>query len=100
LASRPCQPDADGRFFVSRFQPTLPAEGEKILNKLRNRKGFTLIELLIVVAIIGILAVVAIPQYAAYRIKGYNSNATTDLRNFRTVLESCYSDWKGYPGGM
>jgi type IV pilus assembly protein PilA len=71
-----------------------------MLNKLRNRKGFTLIELLIVVAIIGILAAVAIPQFASYRIKGFNSNATSDLRNFRTALESCYADRQGYPGNL
>lgn len=71
-----------------------------MLNKIRNRKGFTLIELLIVVAIIGILAAVAIPQFSAYRIKGYNSNATSDLRNFKTVMESVYADRQGYPGAL
>lgn len=68
-----------------------------MLNKIRNRKGFTLIELLIVVAIIGILAAVAIPQLNAYRIKGFNSNATSDLRNFKTALEAVYADRQAYP---
>ena len=68
-----------------------------MLNKIRNRKGFTLIELLIVVAIIGILAAVAIPQFAAYRMRGYNSASTSDLRNFKTSLESYFADNQAYP---
>ncbi|OGT98677.1 MAG: pilus assembly protein [Geobacteraceae bacterium GWB2_52_12] len=68
-----------------------------MLNKLRNRKGFTLIELLIVVAIIGILAAVAIPQFSAYRAKAFNSAATSDLRNLKTQMESAYADDQTYP---
>lgn len=67
-----------------------------MLNKLRSKKGFTLIELLIVVAIIGILAAVAIPQFSAYRIKGFNSAAVSDLRNFKTQMESDFADKQQY----
>lgn len=68
-----------------------------MLNKIRNRKGFTLIELLIVVAIIGILAAIAIPQFSAYRQKGYNAAATSDLKNGKTALEAYFADNQKYP---
>ena len=68
-----------------------------MLQKMRNRKGFTLIELLIVVAIIGILAAVAIPQFSSYRAKAYNSSAQSDLRNLKTAMESAYADSQSYP---
>jgi prepilin-type N-terminal cleavage/methylation domain-containing protein len=64
--------------------------------KLKKKKGFTLIELLIVVAIIAILAAIAIPQFAQYRIRGYNSSALADLRNARTAEEAFFSDWQAY----
>ena len=52
---------------------------------------------MIVVAIIGILAAIAIPQFAAYRTKSYNSAAQSDLRNVLTVLEAHYADSQAYP---
>ena len=68
-----------------------------MLNKLRSRKGFTLIELLIVVAIIGILAAIAIPQFSAYRMKGYNAAANSDLKNMKTGMEAYMADRQVYP---
>ena len=69
-----------------------------MLKKFRkNQKGFTLIELLIVVAIIGILAAIAIPQFASYREKAFNSAAQSDLRNLKTSMESFYADDQAYP---
>ena len=68
-----------------------------MLKALRSSKGFTLIELLIVVAIIGILAAIAIPQFAKYRQNAQNSAAVSDLRNTRTALESFYADNFRYP---
>ncbi|MEK6743717.1 MAG: prepilin-type N-terminal cleavage/methylation domain-containing protein [Nitrospirota bacterium] len=65
-----------------------------------NKKGFTLIELLIVVAIIAILAAIAIPQFSSYRIRGYNSAATADLRNARTAEEAFFSDWQVYASSI
>lgn len=69
-----------------------------MLKKFRkNQKGFTLIELLIVVAIIGILAAIAIPQFASYRQKAFNSASQSDAKTIKTSVEGFYTDNYYYP---
>jgi type IV pilus assembly protein PilA len=68
-----------------------------VAKSVRGKSGFTLLELVIVVGVIAILATIAITQFAAYRQKGYNSAAISDLANFKIVLEAYYADNKSYP---
>ena len=64
---------------------------------LRRRKGFTLIELLIVVAIIGVLAGIAIPNFLSARTKAKVSRSFADMRNVANGLEMAYLDTATYP---
>ena len=64
-----------------------------MLQKMRgNNKGFTLIELMIVIAIIGILAAIAIPNFIEYRNKAYCSRAENDAQSVMAALSSYFSE--------
>ncbi len=64
----------------------------------RVQQGFTLIELMIVVAIIGILAAVAIPQYQNYVTKSKLANALTAAEAAKTAVALCVQESAGTSG--
>ncbi len=71
------------------------------MKKFHNRKGgFTLIELMIVVAIIGILAAIAIPNFLRFQLKAKSSEGKTNLAAIRTAEESYYSEFGLYVSAL
>ena len=65
--------------------------------KHRSRFGFTLIELLIVVAIIGILAAIAVPNFLNAQTRAKVARVKADIRSLRTAMETYYVDHNVYP---
>jgi type IV pilus assembly protein PilA len=71
-----------------------------MLQKIRNRKGFTLVELMIVVAIIGILAAIAIPNFLQFRLKAKTSEAKSNLGAIRSTEVAYFAEWNWYIGNQ
>ena len=69
----------------------------KALNIEKNEKGFTLIEMMIVMALIGILSFIAVPLFASYRVKAYDTTAKVDLKNAMKFLDFYFIENDTFP---
>ena len=65
--------------------------------KLKNRKGFTLIELIVVIAILGILAAVLVPQFGGFTDKARSAQGMTDAQAITTAIEAFNVENGAYP---
>jgi prepilin-type N-terminal cleavage/methylation domain-containing protein len=76
----------------------LPSLTSRLRRRLAGDDGFTLIELLIVVQILGILTVIAVPDYMSFRWKAEQVAAESDVRSAQPAAEMWYSDASGGNG--
>jgi len=62
--------------------------------------GFTLVEILVVIAVIGLLAAIAIPQFMTYKREAIDAEMKSDLRNASVAIESYYAKQSFLPASL
>ena len=67
---------------------------------MRDHRGFSLIEVLVVIVIVGVLAALAIAQYASFRARGYDSKVVATVRGIATGEEAFYAQNRAYTGSV
>jgi prepilin-type N-terminal cleavage/methylation domain-containing protein len=83
---------------VLRIRPVC-GRSEPVMRRQQD-SGFTFVELLVVIVIIGILATIALPKYAATKEKALTSRMISDLRNVAVSEEAYFNDFAQYYGGV
>lgn len=68
--------------------------------KRNKQKGFTLIELMIVVAIIGILATLGVPQFQRFQARARQAEARTSLSGIYMAMKAFHAEWNRYYGNL
>jgi len=71
-----------------------------LVNRKSTSSGFTLLELIVVVAVLGILAAIAIQQFAIYRSRVVDAAMRSDLKNAALAMESYYGEFLEYPAAV
>ncbi|MGL5979022.1 MAG: type IV pilin protein [Erysipelotrichaceae bacterium] len=59
---------------------------------LKNKKGFTLVELIVVIAILGVLAVIMVPAFTGYVAKAKDASAKADVKSWCTAYQAAYAE--------
>jgi type IV pilus assembly protein PilA len=66
----------------------------------KSNDGFTLVEILVVIAVIGLLAAIAIPQFMSYRSEAIDAELKSDLRNASVAIEAYYAKQSVLPASL
>ena len=70
------------------------------VEELSRAEGFTLVEILVVIAVIGLLAAIAIPQFMTYKREAIDAEMKSDLRNASVAIESYYAKQSVLPASL
>ena len=90
-------PDRTSRAFKNGQWASLPScAQERVCHEKTRRSGFTLIEAMVVVAVLGILAAISVPNYSRYVTRGHLVDAGNALSEYRIRMEQFYQDNRTY----